>query len=187
MDSVPTDGKLDPREVELISGLLTSGEAATLAALHGLAPAQWNFRANAQTWTLAEIVEHLALVEGGLLRSIERLLAQPATPERRAEVLVDYDAILRRVPDRTVRLEAPERVRPAGKFPDGPSALATFASQREAALGLLGRNLALHHYFGSHPTLGPLDAAQLLVFLVAHAERHLAQVAEVKASPDFPG
>jgi hypothetical protein len=170
----------------MIGNLLASGKSATLAVMHGLAPAQWDFGAEAQAWTLAEIAEHLALVEGSILRSIERLLAQPATPERRAEVRVDYEAILRRVPDRTVRVEAPERVRPSGKYPDGPSALAAFADQREAALRLLGQGHALHHYFGSHPTLGPLDAAQLLVFLVAHAERHLAQVAGIKASPGFP-
>ncbi len=168
---------------------LASNRAEILTALRNLTPGQWAFRPSEPAWTLAEIAEHLALAERGLFRAVQKVMALPADPARRAEIQVTYDDIVRRTTDRTSVVEAPERVVPTGKFPDGMTALLDFAQQRETALAFLDQStdLALHDHFGSHPTLGTLDASQLLVFMAAHSQRHLGQIAEIRASTLFPG
>ncbi len=182
------NGKLTTQEHEYIATYLASNKAEILAALQDLTPGQWGFRPHEQAWTLAEIAEHLALAERGLLRAVQKVMAMPADPARRAEIQVTYEDIVRRTTDRTSVVEAPERVVPTGKFPDGMAALLDFTQQRETALTLLEQSidLPLHDHFGSHPTLGTLDSSQLLVFMAAHCQRHLGQIAEIKASPLFP-
>ncbi len=43
----------------------------------------------------------------------------------------------------------------------------------------------LRHHFAQTP-LGMLDAYQLLLFLNAHTMRHIAQIKELTARPEFP-
>jgi uncharacterized damage-inducible protein DinB len=183
-----TPGKLTPEAYTFISTYLAHNRDQLMAALEGLTPAQWAFRPNDNAWTLAEVAEHLAVAEQGLLRGAQKVVGLPAAPERLAEVKVSYEDIVHRTTNRGVRVEAPERVIPTGKFADGPAALRAFAEQREAALAWLeqAKEQDLHHHFGSHPTLGTLDASQLLVFMAAHCERHLGQIAELKAQAAFP-
>ena len=73
-----------------------------LNAVDGLTPEQLNFKAAPDRWSIAECAEHITISEdfiGGMIKG--QFLKGPATPEKRAEVKVTDEQILKGVPDRS--------------------------------------------------------------------------------------
>jgi hypothetical protein len=87
-----------------------------------------------------------------------------------------------RVRDRSWRIEAPERVRPAGGLaPD--EALRQLAAARErllAAYAAADRD-ALDRMTHPHPVIGALTLRSWVALTADHEARHVAQVAEIVA------
>lgn len=144
--------------------------------VRGVAPAAWAARPDAGRWTACEILEHLALTEWSVVEFVRGTLltwpragtAQPRTPD--AEVL-------RAAADRTVRLEAPERLQPLGRWSRPGVVCASIEAARDEAIALAtASSEALRARFAPHPHFGMLDGAQWLLFLAGHAERHAAQL-----------
>lgn len=161
--------------------------ARFLPAVTGLTEEQECFRPAVESWSIAEIVEHVALVNRNFLRIIARLYQQaidagagPALPLEIGPLLSSAD------PDRRQRVEAPERVRPQGT----QSIPSSVDQLHEAASGLRTLQSQLEAVDLSGPTiphfLGQLNAYQWLVLLGEHQDRHLAQIGEIKASPGYP-
>lgn len=134
-------------------------------------------------WTPAQILWHVAKVERGIARLIERLdaaIAPMATvpPGPRLEMVtkvLDAYPIL----DRSRKLVASEPLRPPptvdveaerARLVDG-------RAQLTDAVRKSGPRLSLLRY--DHPFLGPLDGWQWTLFVARHEERHLLQVREV--------
>ena len=147
--------------------------------LRGVKPA-------ADGWSVAEVLEHLSLVETSIARLIEKRGAEgrasgvgPETETR--TVLWTLDSA--RVLDRRERIEAHERVSPRGGL-DADAAWAAVlkaqAAMREAVIGVDG--LALGEITYPHRTFGPLDLYQWIVFTATHEMRHIMQIREIAAS-----
>jgi uncharacterized damage-inducible protein DinB len=136
-------------------------------------------------WSVAEILEHLNLVEGRIARLLDEELGRARTaglgPER------DTSPVLPTVPvprllDRNPRLEARENALPSGQVRSDDAwrhLEATRTTLRDTILAADG--LALSELVLPHPRLGPLNVYQWLVFVGAHEGRHTAQVREVGA------
>jgi hypothetical protein len=114
-------------------------------------------------------------------------MKSPAAPERRDEVKGKDEIILRAIPDRSRKAEAPERLQPSGKWQTQAALAQDFTATRGAAIEYLRTtNDDLRSHFEEHPFLKTMDAYQWLVFNGAHTKRHTAQILEVKADPNFP-
>ena len=154
-------------------------------ATANLSDAQWTFRSAPERWTIAEVMEHLAITENailGLVRS--QLLQSPLDPT----VNQNRDSrILTGLADRTNKFQAPEIVRPASKFPTGKAAAAAFAEGRKATIAYAESTAdPLRAHSLAHPAFGPIDGYQWLLFLSGHSDRHRLQIEEIKADPKFP-
>ncbi len=138
-------------------------------------------------WSPAQLVWHLAKVERGTARLLERLdaaLAPMATvpPGPRTDALLkmlDQYAHL----DRTRKFVAPEGLKPPatvdyiaerGRLADGRAQLLDIVRQA-------GPRLSLHRF--DHTFIGPLDGWQWTLFIARHEERHHAQLVEILAAP----
>ncbi|HWS86336.1 MAG TPA: DinB family protein [Pyrinomonadaceae bacterium] len=159
--------------------------ARLTAAVEGLSEEQQSFSPAPDRWSVAELVEHLSIVEAGVVRLLEKLLgkaaeagaAEAAAPGLFADPVSIEEFVER---SRGVRLEAPERIRPTGlRLADSLARL----KESRAALHALrprveradGRALRF-----PHPAWGPLDLYQWLLFVGAHEDRHLAQIEALK-------
>src|SRR5277367_2308367 len=60
---------------------LQETRAALLDSTRGLSEPQWRHKPSPEEWSIAECVEHLAIVEGFLLRSLEQMVTAPAATE----------------------------------------------------------------------------------------------------------
>ena len=157
-----------------------------LDAVAGLSEAQLKFKASPESWSIAEVAEHLALAESVVFQAVQGALQSPEQPKNPEAQKLDQ-TIMTTVPQRTTKFKAPEVLQPGGKFKTTAEAVAAFKSARDEHIQYLNTTQdALRQHFAKHPVLGDMDAYQWLLVLAAHTERHVNQIVEVKASPDYP-
>jgi hypothetical protein len=171
----------------LIDHLSTSRDAF-LAELHGLSPVQWSFKPAPDRWSIFEVTEHVASVELGVNRLLTRqLFAEPATPEQKAQARGKDELVVAALKDRTNRMDAPESVRPTGRWPTPAEAIASFEDSRNGTIQFLRQNrLNLRDYCAPHPLLQTLDGHQWMLYTIGHVDRHREQIQEIKNLPAFP-
>jgi len=174
---------LHPRVAEVIAELETA-QRELEDTLHALTPAQRDATEGNGGWSVAQIVEHLAMVEDGSGRLISKLIGQAEgtteTDEGPVRHLLDHFRI--DVPDR--KIEAPEMVQPKSGLTVA-EALTLLATARgrviEAFERASGRDLGSVIF--PHPALGPLNVYAWGLFLAHHQRRHVNQLRHSVLSP----
>jgi DinB superfamily len=159
-----------------------------LSATEGLSDAQWKFKAAPDRWSIAETAEHIAVTEGMIWGLVsEKIMKSPPTPEKRAEVAGKDELILKAIPDRSRKAQAPEPLRPTGRWATRAELVKEFEATRGKELAYVKDTQDdLRNHFEEHPAMKTMDAYQWLLFNSAHCKRHTAQILEVKADPNFP-
>jgi len=157
---------------------------ALVESVTGFSPLQWGFRPNYDSWSTAEILEHLALMEGRIHVIIGNMSSAPEAESTGNQTEMD-EVILNEVPNRSTRLKAPEPVCPGGRW-SGEEALQCFLTSRERTIQLLTAPL-LRGRVRPHPLFGPWDGYQWLLATGSHTARHIDQIREIKADFHFPG
>jgi len=88
--------------------------------------------------------------------------------------------------DRSKPAQAPEMLRPSGKWADTRAMVNDFKARRDKNLAWLrSTQEPLRDTYTKFP-IGIVDTYQALLMVPAHNERHLAQIDEVKQSAGFP-
>lgn len=124
-------------------------------------------------------------VEGRITGAIRKMTAQAPTDGVQSKV--SDDALWKVVVDRSQKLDAPGPVQPTGKFPDTTEMLKEFRALRARTIEFaLTTEAELRRYLIPHIAFGELDLYQWLIVLSLHGTRHAAQIAEIKATADFP-
>jgi len=159
-----------------------------LAATEGLSDAQWKFKAAPDRWSIAETAEHIAVTEQTIWELVSgKIMKSPATPEKAAEVKGKDELILTKVPDRSRKAQAPEQLKPTGRWATRSALVKDFEGKRSQEIAYLSETKEdLRSHFEEHPAFKTMDAYQWLIFNGAHCKRHTAQILEVKADPNFP-
>lgn len=159
-----------------------------LASVESLGAGQENFRPDPERWSIADIVEHLSLVEGQIARLFHVMLSKAeAAGAARAEG--DADAAFAAPVSiehfvealREKKLQAPNGACPGGQLPLA-DALARLHDSRAALHSLRPRleridGTALRY---PHPAAGPIDIYQWLLFVGSHEDRHRLQIEALK-------
>jgi len=87
-----------------------------------------------------------------------------------------------RVTDRSVKAQAPEAVRPTGRFSTIAEALTAFQAARDQSVQMAReRGTELYLVGAEHPRFGPLNGIEVLYLMAGHARRHAAQIRENRA------
>jgi hypothetical protein len=131
-------------------------------------------------WSVAEILEHLRMVESGIARLVTKRVGQARAADlgeekSTASVMQSFDrysAVL----DGAV-LKSPPTVQPRADV-DISEALEGLRSSREALRAAVAsaNGLALSEIKHTHPVLGELDLYQWLIFVGKHEGRHKKQI-----------
>lgn len=152
------------------------------SAARGLPYERWSERPTAESWSVAQVFDHLHLSESGIARLLAKRIARAKEaglgPERSEEsVLKDLDFFP--VVDGPKR-QAPEIVvpRPDATAPEVVDALRRSRGDLHAALRE-GDGLALGEVTATHPGLGVINLYQWVLFVGQHEARHTRQVAEI--------
>jgi len=158
-----------------------------LAATEGLSDAQWKFKAAPDRWSIAEVAEHIAVTEGTIWKLVNEMMKSPATPEKAADAKGKDEIILTKVPDRSRKAQAPEQLKPTGRWATRAALVKDYEDNRSQEIAFLKDTKEdLRNHFGEHPFLKTIDAYQWLLLNGAHCKRHTLQILEVKADPNYP-
>jgi hypothetical protein len=159
-----------------------------LRSIAGLSQKQWTSKPAPDRWSVAEVAEHITISESTLLGLVQqRLMTSPAAPEKREQVKGKDELIEQRVPDRSHKAQAPDILKPTGRWATETDLVKAFETERAATIEYVRTtNDDLRDHFFDHPAFGTLDGYQWLLLISAHSARHTAQIEEVKADPNFP-
>lgn len=153
----------------------------------GLTDAQLDFKDDPDNWSIRDCVEHITLSETFIVSVVESLLKQPANPEKKSEVKFSEEMLKTALLDRSKKGQAPEPLKPGGKFKTAGEAVASFTTARDANIRFLDTTKeSLRDHLMPHPFFGMLDAYQWMILLAGHTKRHTLQIEEIMAAPDFP-
>ncbi|MFY9553618.1 MAG: DinB family protein [Blastocatellia bacterium] len=154
-------------------------------ATSGLSAEQWNFKPSPFRWSVAQVMEHIAISED-LLREIAENQVKQAPPAPDRDLKKTDDAVLSMVPDRSRKFQAPEQLRPTNQFGSPEGSLKHFLESRAKTVQLLKNTPDLRAHASESGVFGKVDVYQRILFIGAHCERHTKQLLEVKADPKFP-
>ncbi|GAA4323328.1 hypothetical protein GCM10023115_51950 [Pontixanthobacter gangjinensis] len=155
-------------------------------SVEDLSEEQMQFKPDDDSWSIAEIVEHIVIVEGALEGMLKGKIESGETPDQKAEVKMTDDQVLGLITDRSSKIQTQDQFVPSGKFMSADEALSEFNDHRkEMTNWLKSTDVDMRNYVNEFP-FGKIDAYQTLLFMVGHTERHTAQIEEVKSNPDFP-
>ncbi|HXM95780.1 MAG TPA: DinB family protein [Candidatus Dormibacteraeota bacterium] len=156
-----------------------------LDATKGLSVAQWNFKPGPDRWSVAEVMEHIAAAEDFIRGMVqEQTMKAPALPGR--DLKKTDDAVLMMIPDRSKKAQAPEPLKPTNRFGSPEGSVKHFIESRAQTEDFLKNTPDLREHVSDSPLGMKLDAYEWILFIGAHSERHLKQLQEVKADPNFP-
>jgi uncharacterized protein YndB with AHSA1/START domain len=181
-------GSLSMAEREMALAELEGSRQLLLESTKGLSLEQWKFKPSAESWSIADCVEHIGIVEGRILRLIvEKALKMPAEPEKRKSIQVSDPGILNAANNRETKLSAPNAVVPAGRWNDPAELVEAALEGRARTVEFVRRTEEdLRSHFLDHPAFGTLDTYQWVLLISAHMHRHTGQIQEVKSHAGFP-
>ena len=131
-----------------------------------------------EPWTLAALIEHVAMVESGISRMCAKMIsgakAQGTPSDGSYRISDGFRSAL--AENEGAKFEAPERVRPTG----GVAIAESLAKLDQTGAELAAMRSDLEAYDVSaftfpHPYFGPLNAAEWVMLSGGHIARHMAQ------------
>ncbi len=161
---------------EIVNNLARSREEF-LAAVAGLTDELAKARPDPERWNVLECVEHVATVEErflGWLDQAEKLDARRMDREKELRLMA-------MIPDRSVRMKAPEAVVPTGQYATLADAIARFEAMRARSIQFAEKPQDLYCLASSHPRFGQVNGVELLIIIAGHARRHGEQIRELRA------
>lgn len=140
-------------------------------------------------WTVAKMIEHLAVVENSMIRICAKLLSKAKEKglSAKGEVAVSphFISAAAKVNEEGTKLQAPDIVQPKGGQPVSES-IAAFTENRkqlESIRSLFDEADASAFTF-PHPAFGDLNAFDWLVLIGGHEARHTTQIKKILAKKD---
>jgi hypothetical protein len=181
--TVLSETGLTTEQITKASRHLSVTRGFLIESVSGLSAAQWEFKPADDTWSIAENMEHIVLIESGIHAIIESMSdASEAAPAGNRLDMDDF--ILHEIPKRSRKGKSPAQACPTHRW-SGPEALHHFMERREQSIRLLVTRRLRDHVV-PHPLFGPWDGYQWLLAAASHGARHTGQICEVKLHERFP-
>jgi hypothetical protein len=158
---------------------------AFLKSIETVSEAQWTFKASPESWSIAEVAEHIGISEETILGMItSQMLAAPAPKPGQG---MSDEKLIAGVTDRSKKAKAPEMLKPVNRWATKEALVKDFNAARDKTIDWVKTTTEdLRAHAAPHPAFGPLDVHQWILLLAGHSARHTAQIEEVKTAPLYP-
>jgi hypothetical protein len=171
---------VSPAERQRVLAHFEMTEAWLVSELDGLSNGQLTFKMTPESWSIKDVVEHLAIAEPQYWTQLQESLKNPVGYKSESTDA----AILWYGIDRTNRTTTGEARVPKGQFPNMKESLASFRKLRQTMTSfardtqedLRGRQLKG----------GNMDVYQWLLMISTHSQRHIMQIREIKSHGSYP-
>jgi hypothetical protein len=178
---------ISKKEKKYAAKFLKETKKQVSEAVKGLSEAQLKFKPAPDVWGVEDCLKHIAITEQALWGMVDAALKQPATPEKRSEVKMTDEEVIKKIEDRSTKVKTYDPMKPENTpFKSAAEALESFSQNRDKLIEYVKKTDAdLRNHVIALP-FGSLDGYQFILFISAHSNRHMQQINEVKAHPDFP-
>lgn len=158
---------------------LQKSRADLLHLVSDVSDADFMKKPSKEVWSIAEVVEHLLLIDESLFNSI--LHKAENVPDTTPET-VPNDKILYVVPNpKYGKVTAPKNLVPQSTYNSKDEALMAFNTNRDRIENFVKTtDLPLQRVAFRHFALGLLNGMNWLVFIAAHCQRHINQIRNLK-------
>lgn len=183
--------KLRSPKTEEIAVRIAIARRELLGALEGLGSAQLSYRAAPGTWSIEDVLHHLALTEKACVKLLARTLRKaqelspPQDPDPNGSVIDSIDRAVARAEG--AMAEAPYIVIPKAEL----AAAEALTRLQASRLALLKSFEALSAFDLSgltyrHPFFGDFNTYQWVLVTGWHERRHTRQIERIQTDPGFP-
>jgi hypothetical protein len=182
-----SDNTISKSERKNALSLMKDTYKDAVKATEGLTDTQLNYKAAPDKWSVKDCIFHIAGAEKLLWTLFEGAMKAPANPEKRSEIKLSDEQVVKMVEDRSFKAQAPEPIQPKNTgFSTLDDALADFKSSRMDHIKYMKNTTEdLRNHVVQLP-VGWIDCYQLYLFIAAHSNRHTQQMNEVRADAVFP-
>jgi len=152
--------------------------------VHGLSPAQLEYKASPDRWSIREVVSHLAVAEPDYWRDIQKALKAAPDMKGKKSSATDADILWYGI-DRVVHTKTGGGHEKVDTYKDLGEALGKFQALRATMIDYIKTTPddMRAHSFGDREVI---DCWQWMLEISTHAERHIQQIREIKNDPTFP-
>lgn len=184
---IAADSGVSKKEKKSAAKFLKETEKGVLASVKGLSEAQLKFKPAEDKWSVEDCMKHIAATEIALWQMTNGSLQQAATPEKRAEIKMTDEQVKARIEDRSTKVKTAPPLEPQNtSYKTMEEAVSSFRDNRAKLIEYIKSTDAdLRNHMATLP-FGSIDCYQMVLFIAAHSNRHMQQINEVKADPNFP-
>lgn len=173
--------ELSPGDRQRLVAHLEMTESWLASELGGLSQAQLSFRMTPESWSIMDVVEHLAIAEPQYWKQLQDSLKQPVSNEK---LDATDAAILWYGIDRTNRQRTGEARVPHGTFKDVAGSHGAFRKLRGEMLQVA--KTSNEDMRGRKLLEGNMSVYQWFLMISTHSQRHILQIREIKAHANYP-
>jgi len=172
----------DDREHLLVHFEMTTQMVAE--QVRGLSPAQLEYKASPDRWSIRQVVSHLAVAEPDYWRDLQKSLKAAPDMKKKKSTATDADILWYGI-DRVVHTKTGGGHEKVDTYKDLTEALGKFQALRATMIDYIKttNDDMRAHSFGDRE---PIDCWQWMLEISTHAERHIQQMREIKNDPNFP-
>jgi len=184
---IPVATGLTEAERNTATKFLMDTENGVLESIKGLSEAQLTFKPAPDKWSVEDCIKHIAATEIGLWQMTEGNIKQAANPEKRTEIKWSDDDVMKNIENRTNKVKTFPPFEPQNTgFKTLEDAVNSFKENRGKLIDYVKTtDQDLRNHVATLP-VGSFDCYQMVLFIGAHSNRHMQQINEVKADPNFP-
>ncbi len=168
--------------------LLAASRAEYKEALKDVTLEQWKWKPAPDRWSVGEVAEHIALAESLLFAKVMEAVNALPNPDWETKTKDKLAFLARVMPNRQGKAKSPLEIEPKGNltkeetfaiFDKGRARIEKFIQTTDVAW----KEHTAEHPF---PIFNTLNAQQWFLYIPWHTQRHLKQIAEVKATAGYP-
>jgi DinB superfamily len=154
--------------------------------VRGLSPAQLEYKASPDRWSIREVVSHLAVAEPDYWREIQKALKAAPDMATKKSSATDADIMWYGI-DRVVHTKTGGGHEKVDTYKDMGEALGKFQTLRATMIDYIkttNDDMRAHSFGEGGPEV--IDCWQWMLEISTHAERHIQQIREIKNEANFP-
>lgn len=160
---------------------LKANTSGLLNSINGLTDEQANFKPADNVWSIVECLEHIFLVDVGVSKTLT--VNAPETYTNDKSELLGADKLHHILVNKRneFKVPAPDFVTPSGRFKTVNEASQSINIIIDKIILHLDQNdISTETHTIKHPRLGEMTKLDWIYFLIAHTNRHIEQIEEVK-------
>jgi hypothetical protein len=182
-----TSTSITSKERKFAATHLKDTKLDVLKCVKGLSRTQLDFKSDPSRWSIRECVYHIAVSEKTLWQLLQNTMKQTANPEKRSEITLTDEQIISMTEDRSRNFKSTQNLESKKRaYKSVDEALESFKSIRTEHIKYMKKTTEdLRNHIVQLP-VGWVDCYQICLFMSAHSNRHMQQIEELKADPNFP-